>query len=150
MGAANLEQAISIAVEAHRGSVDKSGVPYILHPLRLMSRMTTDAERMIAVLHDVVEDTNWTLDALRAEGFSEDILSALDCLTRREGETYEAFIARASANPLARRVKIADLEDNMDIRRLSRLADKDVGRLRRYLQAWQFIAGVDCGDGASV
>src|SRR4051794_32968482 len=94
-----LESAIAVAVEAHRGQMDKSGQPYILHPLRVMFRCETDAERTVAVLHDVVEDTSVTVDDLRRAGFGEDVLAALDCVTKREGEGYEAFVERAAANP---------------------------------------------------
>ena len=123
-----LERAILLAVQAHRGQVDRSGAPYILHPLRVMFRVETENERIAAVLHDVVEDTDWTLDGLRAEGFPEEIVQAVDCLTRREGESYDDRVARAAAHPIARRVKLADLEDNMDARRLTRWSEEDAAR----------------------
>lgn len=131
-----LQRAIEIAVEAHREQVDKAGAPYILHPLRLMLRVMGNDEMIAAVLHDVVEDTEWTIDRLRREGFSDAVLSAIDCLTRREDETYEQFIERAAANPVARRVKLADLEDNMDIRRIRTLGPSAHDRLERYHAAW--------------
>jgi len=136
---ATLERALVIAAEAHQGALDKGGAPYILHPLRVMHQVTTADEQIIAILHDVVEDTSWTFDALRAEGFSEAIVSAVDALTRREGETYEAFIARGATNPLARRVKLADIEDNMDLRRLGEIGEKDLERLKRYQRARKVI-----------
>lgn len=133
-----VEKAIGIAVTAHRGQRDKSGAPYILHPLRLMSRMETDAERIVAVLHDVIEDTNVTADDLRREGFTEEVLDALACVTKtHEEESYAAFIRRAAANPIARRVKLADLEDNLDARRLGEVTDKDAKRMTKYLCAWR-------------
>lgn len=134
---ADLEEAISIAVEAHRGQKDRAGAPYILHPLRVMFRVQTDAERMAAVLHDVVEDTGWTLDALRERGFPSEVVEAVDHLTRRGGESYDDFVTRAAAHPVARRVKVADLEDNMDVRRTGTLSESDVERLSRYLRAWR-------------
>jgi (p)ppGpp synthase/HD superfamily hydrolase len=134
---ADLERAIRLAVEAHAGQRDKADAPYILHPLRLMLRVQTDAERMAAVLHDVVEDTPWTLDALRAEGFPDEVIDAVDHLTRREGESYEAFTRRAAAHPVARRVKIADLEDNMDVRRIAVVTGHEAERLTRYHRAWR-------------
>jgi len=137
----SIEQAIQIALQAHKGQRDKAGAPYILHPLRLMLRMQNEQEMITAVLHDVVEDSEWTLDALRDAGIAQDILDAFDCLTRREHESYEEFIARLAPNPLARKVKIADLEDNMDLRRLADLRDKDQSRLQRYLKAWKFLTG---------
>lgn len=136
---ATLERALVIAAQAHQGALDKGGAPYILHPLRLMHQMTTTNERIVAILHDVVEDSPWSLDALRAEGFSEDVVSAVDGLTRREGETYDDFITRGSANPLARRVKLADIEDNMDLRRLREIGEKDLERLQRYQRARKAI-----------
>src|SRR5215475_6553427 len=99
---ATLERAIMIAAQAHLGQRDKGGAPYILHPLRMMMRMESEAAMIAATLHDVVEDSDWTLDRLRAEGFSEEVLQAVDCLTRRDGETYEKFVARAQANAIAR------------------------------------------------
>jgi (p)ppGpp synthase/HD superfamily hydrolase len=131
-----LEDAIALAVEAHRGQRDKAGQTYILHPLRVMMRLETEAERMAAILHDVVEDTPYTLERLRQLGYPEEVLGALDCLTKRDGETYEAFIERVRPHPLARRVKLADLEDNMDVRRLLSVGPKETERLARYRAAW--------------
>jgi (p)ppGpp synthase/HD superfamily hydrolase len=131
-----LEAALALAVEAHRGQRDKAGQPYILHPLRVMMRLETDAERTVALLHDVVEDTPWTLERLREAGYPEDVLRALDALTRRDGETYEAFVERLRPDALARRVKLADLEDNMDVRRLTAVTPRDAERLARYRAAW--------------
>jgi len=136
VSAPTLEDAIALAVEAHRGQRDKAGQTYILHPLRVMMRLETETERMVAVLHDVVEDSPWTLERLRGLGYPEEVLGALDCLTKREGETYEAFIERLLPNPLARRVKRADLEDNLDVRRLPAVTAKDAERLARYRAAW--------------
>lgn len=135
----NLERAIAIAVEAHTGQKDRYGASYILHPLRVMARVSTDPEKMVAILHDVVEDTDWTFDDLRREGFSEELIAALDCVTKREGEAYEDFVKRSAANPLARRVKTADLEDNMDLRRAEKLTEKDLERMNKYLRAWRFL-----------
>lgn len=132
-----LEKAILIAVAAHRGQKDRNGSPYILHPLRVMARVDTDLERIVAVLHDVVEDTDWTFGNLQREGFPADVLAALDCVTKREGEDYDSFVERSASNPLARRVKLADLEDNMDVRRMSEVTEKDHERLQKYLKAWR-------------
>jgi len=136
---ATLEDAILLAVQAHQGQNDKAGAPYILHPLRVMLRMGSDIEMMVAVLHDVLEDTQYTLLDLQQAGYPEEVLEALDCLTRRENETYEEFIERVKTNPLARKVKIADLEDNMDIRRISAPQEKDMERLKRYRRAWSAL-----------
>lgn len=135
-----LTKAISIAVEAHKGQVDKAGAPYVTHPLRLMTKMNTDTERIVAVLHDVVEDCkDWNFARLRNEGIPEEAIKALRFVTKRprDKNDYEGFVRRAASNPISRRVKIADIEDNMDIRRLSLITNKDVKRLRKYLRAWQ-------------
>lgn len=133
-----LAHAIALAAEAHRGQVDRAGQPYILHPLRVMFQLESDIERIVAILHDVVEDTAYTFADLRQMGYSEEIISALDGVTRREDESYEAFVERSAQNPISRRVKLADLTDNMDIRRIAgELEDKDVARLKRYQRAWQ-------------
>lgn len=141
--ASMLEKAIGIAVEAHRGQRDRNGQPYILHPLRVMFRLQTDEERMVGILHDVVEDTPWTFEALGKEGFSAQVLNAIDCVTKREGESYEDFVNRSAANPLARRVKLADLEDNMDVRRLPGVRPKDFERMAKYLKAWKQLMGIE-------
>jgi (p)ppGpp synthase/HD superfamily hydrolase len=131
-----LEDAVQLALDAHRGQVDRIGEPYILHPLRVMARVNTDTERMIAVLHDVIEDTEITLDDLRSRGYEDEIVEAVDCLSRREGESYAEFIQRIKPNPLAVSVKLADLRENMDLRRNPLLQDKDLERLQRYQNAW--------------
>ncbi len=139
----HLEKAIAIAVEAHRGQKDKNGAAYILHPLRVMARVNCEAEKIAAILHDVVEDSGWTLDRLRNEGFSAEVIQAIDFVTKREGESYEDFVKRSAANPVARRVKIADLEDNMDIRRMEALMPTDAERLNQYLRAWHYLTALE-------
>jgi (p)ppGpp synthase/HD superfamily hydrolase len=131
-----LAHALALAAAAHEHQHDRSGKPYILHPLRIMMRMATEEEMTVAVLHDVVEDTAWTLDGLREEGFSEDVIHAVDCLTKREGEAYSSLINRAKQSPLAVRVKLSDLEDNMDVKRLNTFTDEDAERLKKYHAAW--------------
>jgi (p)ppGpp synthase/HD superfamily hydrolase len=140
-----LAHAIALAADAHRHQKDRAGKAYILHPLRLMVKMTDDYAMMAAVLHDVVEDTEWTLDELRAEGFPDDVVFAVDCLTQRVGEPYSALIQRAKLSPISLRVKIADLEDNMDVKRLGRVNVHDTERLQKYHTSWreltEFLAG---------
>lgn len=138
---ATVEDAVSIAARAHRGQTDKAGAPYLLHPLRMMLRMDSEAAMMAAVLHDVVEDTEWTLERLREAGFSEEVLEAVDCLTHREGESYVEFVERVRMNPIARQVKIADLEDNMNVRRMNQLGPKESERLEKYHRAWRVLKG---------
>jgi (p)ppGpp synthase/HD superfamily hydrolase len=116
-----LERAIAIAAEAHAGQVDWAGMPYVLHPLRMMLRVSSIDERIVAVLHDVCEDCpGWTFDRLRGEGFAVHIIEALQSVTKRDGEDYEAFVRRAAANPIGRSVKLADLHDNSDLSRMAR------------------------------
>ena len=142
---ATLEDAISIAAEAHRGQRDKAGAVYLLHPLRLMLRMDSEAAMMAAVLHDVVEDSDWTLERLRERGFPEEVVDAVACLTHRDGEGYEEFVERVKPNPLARRVKIADLEDNMNVLRIGQLGPKDLERLEKYHRAWRALKQAERG-----
>jgi (p)ppGpp synthase/HD superfamily hydrolase len=138
-----LEKAVTIALEAHRGQRDRTGAPYILHPMRVMAGVDSDTEKMVAILHDVVEDTDWTFEKLAREGFPDEVIEALKCVTKREGEEYEDFVKRSAGNKTARRVKIADLEHNMDARRLSNVTDKDVERLKKYARAWRFLKGLE-------
>ena len=137
-----LERAIEIATEAHKGQYDKAGNDYIGHPLRVMDMGRTEEEKIVGVLHDVVEDTEWTFAQLAAEGFSQEVIDALQCVTKlSENENYDDFIERVKKNPLATAVKINDLSDNMDIRRLPYLSDKDVKRLKKYLKAYKKLIG---------
>ena len=137
-----LQRAIEIATEAHKGQYDKSGKDYIGHPLRVMEMGKTDEEKIVGVLHDVIEDTDWTFEALAEEGFSKEVINALRCVTKiSENENYDDFIERVKKNPLAVAVKINDLSDNMDIRRLPYLSDKDVKRLKKYLRAYKKLIG---------
>ena len=126
--------------EAHAGITDKGGAPYILHPLRMMMDLISAEERIVAVLHDVCEDCpGWTFERLRGEGFSEEILTALDSVTKREGETYEEFALRAAVNPISRRVKLADLRDNSDLSRITNPSVKDHQRIAKYARAIELI-----------
>jgi len=139
----NLANAILIATQAHKEQKDRWGGPYILHPLRVMFRLHKEPDMIVAVLHDVVESTEWTLDELKKEGFSGEVIDAINALTRRTGETYWDAVARAKRNKIARKVKIVDLEDNMDMRRMTQLADEDRDRLKRYHKAWLILQSSD-------
>ncbi len=136
-----LERAITIAAEAHAGQKDRAGAPYILHPIRLMIQMDSENAMMASVLHDVVEDSVWTLDDLRKEGFSNEVLNAVDCLTHRdeEGEDYWDYIQRAKSDPIAIKVKLADLEDNLNSDRLNEVTEKDEKRFDRYRKAQEML-----------
>jgi len=136
----DLEHAIALAVKAHSGQTDKVGQPYILHSLRVMLNVEGELARIVAILHDVIEDTDYSFDDLREMGYSDAVITALDCVTRRDDETYMEFVARSKTNLIARQVKLADLEDNMDIRRIqSPLRQKDLERLERYRKAWGML-----------
>jgi len=132
-----LNDAIILAASKHEGQLDRAGLPYILHPLRLMLEQTTEVRRMAAVLHDVVEDTDVTLDDLREMGYSEEVVTAVDALTRRDGEAWEDYIERVASVPDAVVIKRADLTHNMDLRRLPEVKDSDLDRFRRYVYAWR-------------
>ena len=135
-----LNEAIRIAVVAHNGQLDKGGKPYILHPLHLMNQLMFDTElATIAVLHDVVEDSDITLEHLYSSGFSDRICQALKCLTHRPEQSYEEYIQIISRNYDAIRVKRKDLEHNSDITRLKGVTDKDLKRMQKYHKAFVFL-----------
>ena len=131
----HLGRAIELAKQHHKGQTDKAGKPYINHPLRVMNQMKSEDEKIVAVLHDIVEDTDISLNDLRNEGFSEEVVSAVECLTKQDGENYDSYIERISFNPLAVKIKLADLEDNRDLTRLPQVTDKDLERLEKYDKA---------------
>ena len=141
--AGTLERAIAIAAAAHEGQVDKAGAPYILHPLRMMLAVATPAARMVAVLHDVVEDTSVTLEQLREEGFPDSVVEAVDALTKRDSENYEAFIRRVAPIPIAREVKLADLRDNADLSRIADPTEKDRARIEKYRGAIEYLQSLE-------
>lgn len=134
-----LERAIAVAAKAHEGQHDKGGTAYILHPLRVMLRVQTTEQRIVAVLHDVLEDTSMSLADLAREGFALKILAAVLALSRRDDESYEAFVARLGGDPLARVVKLADLADNSDLSRIAIPGPEDLARLQRYQQASAYL-----------
>jgi (p)ppGpp synthase/HD superfamily hydrolase len=133
---ATLERAIQIAVEAHAGVLDKGGKPYILHPLRIMLKGSTDEERIVRVLHDVVEDSeDWTLERLREEGFNETVVQCIDNLSRRDDEHYDDFIERCGSHLISLEGKLDDIEDNMQVSRIVTLEQKDFNRMKKYHKA---------------
>jgi hypothetical protein len=139
---APIEKALQIAARAHEGQTDKEGQPYILHPLRVMNAVESEAEKVVAILHDVIEDTSVTAEDLRSEGFDEVVLTALDCVTHRQDEPYADYVVRCKGDQIGRRVKLADLEDNARLSRALLRPDRiepDVARLRKYLLAYKFL-----------
>ncbi|HAN76644.1 MAG TPA: hypothetical protein DCQ31_02130 [Bacteroidales bacterium] len=134
-----LEQAITIAVNAHQGQKDKNGMPYILHPLRIMFQGKNLDEKIVGVLHDTLEDTNITAEYLRSNGFPEHIIEAIIIVSRLETETYEEFILKTKQNTLAKQIKIYDLTDNLDVKRLTFVSTTDAERMNKYLKALQVL-----------
>ena len=133
-----LKLAIEIAISAHNGQLDThNGRPYIEHPFRVMNAGHTLQEKIVGVLHDVVEDTDWTLNKLKAEGFTNEIVDGIDAVTRRDNESYDDYIIRVQTNSLGIRVKLNDLTDNMDIRRWKEVQYQDLARLQKYLSAYK-------------
>ncbi len=131
----DIEKAILLALNAHKGQLDKGGNPYILHPIAVMNRVVTIEEKIVAVLHDVIEDTEITLDDLRKHGFTEEIIEAINLLTKKEQDSYDEFIEKTINNPISRKVKIADIKENMDISRIKDPTTKDFQRLEKYKKA---------------
>ena len=137
---ATLERALQIAVQAHAGQKDKSGAAYIFHPIRVMMRCTSPEAKIVGLLHDVVEDTSVTFEDLEAEGFSKDVLAALRLLTHASEVPYEDYIQQVKTHPIAMEAKLADLEDNMDIRRLQEVDEKATKRFKKYLAAYRHLS----------
>lgn len=136
-----LERAMEIAVAAHAGQKDKYGAPYIGHVMRVMNLGKTEAEKIVGVLHDVVEDTSWTFERLAEEGLEPALIAALKGVTKlAEDEDYDHFVARTLQNRLSCCVKLNDLTDNMDLRRIPEVSEKDISRLNKYLKAYRKIS----------
>lgn len=139
-----LGRAIAIAATVHEHQKDKGGNAYILHPMRIMMRLRTNDEDLMcmAILHDVVEDSDWTIEKLNAEGFSDRVLAGLSLLTHNSEDDYETYIQKISTNKDAILVKLQDLKDNSDITRLKGLSPKDVDRMVKYQRAFKYLEGV--------
>lgn len=136
---ATLERAIELAARGHARQKDKAGEPYILHPLRVMFSLQDEKERIVAVLHDLIEDTAFTLRDLNREGFAADVIEAVEALTKRPSETRVDAAHRAATNPLARAVKLADIADNMNLNRIAEPSERDIARLAEYEQVQQIL-----------
>lgn len=135
-----LDKAARICVEKHAGQRDKTGTAYFLHPMRVAMRCKNDEEKMVALLHDTIEDTDVTPEYLLAEDFSQAIVDGVLSVTKREGENSEEFVARAKRNPIGRAVKIHDLEDNLDIFRFTEFDAGMMERYNKYLRAYRFLS----------
>jgi len=136
------ERAYDLAIKAHNGQTDKAGKPYIEHVLRVAENMRDEITKTVAYLHDVVEDTNITIDEISA-GFGSDVANAVNSLSRTDGESYADFISRLSKNAIARAVKVADLKDNLDLSRLKSISNVDKERAEKYKIALKFIELVE-------
>ena len=135
-------KALDLASWKHRDQKDKAGKPYFGHIARVSNACKTPQAKIVALLHDIIEDTDVTPEQMEELGFPEYIIKAVLCLTHKEGESYEDYVKRAAKNPIAREVKIADLEDNMDVSRLEKVSEKDLVRMDKYLRAWKYLKGL--------
>ena len=140
LGQGTLERAIEIAARTHAGQVDKGGAPYILHPLRVMLRVAPGAQQIVAVLHDVVEDSDVTFEDLEREGFAAEVIKGLRAVTKVEGESYEDFVARAARDPVGKAVKLADLMETSDLSRIAEPSQKDLERVAKYRRAIAYLS----------
>lgn len=134
-----LQFALELAIEKHKNQKDKSGKPYILHPLHVMETVKSDDAKIVAILHDIIEDTDVTEEDLLNAGLSKHIVDAIVMLTRSRDEDYMDYVKKLSSNPLAKEVKLADLQHNMDLRRLSTLKERDLDRNRKYQIAYHYL-----------
>lgn len=135
--------AFEIATRAHYGQKDKAGKDYIEHPKRVAAKCDNPQERIVALLHDTIEDSDVTPEFLAETGFTEEIIEAILSVTKRVGESYDEFVRRAAQNPIGRQVKLHDLEDNLDILRLEVLSEKDLERLNKYMLAYRYLSALD-------
>lgn len=133
------EKAYEIAKRAHLGQIDKAGEDYIKHPEKVASFVNSDEEKAVAYLHDVIEDTELTLEDLREYGFSEEVLKAVDVITKKKGQDYQTYLNSVKENKLARVVKLADLRHNSDLTRLIDITEKDIERKEKYQKAIDFL-----------
>lgn len=135
-----IEKAIAVALDAHTGQTDKAGKPYILHPLRVMQQLETETEQIVGVLHDVVEDSEYTFEDLENCGFPNEAIAAIKLVTKQPGVDYQAYLANIKSNSIARNVKLADLQDNMNLQRLQTITEKDLQRQAKYKKAVDFLS----------
>ena len=133
------EKAYKIAKKAHLGQVDKAGEDYIKHPEKVASFVKTDEEKAVAYLHDVIEDTELTLEDLGEYDFSKEVIEAVDIITKKRGEDYQSYLNSVKKNKLARAVKLADLRHNSDLTRLTKVTEKDIKRKEKYQKAIDFL-----------
>lgn len=138
------KKAMKLCFDAHQHQVDKSGMPYVFHPMIVAERMTSELTTVVALLHDVVEDTDYTLEDLRAMGYPEEVISALSLLTHALSVPYMDYVKEIAKNQIAREVKLGDLRHNSDIARLSKVTEKDLARVEKYRKAIEYLESVAC------
>lgn len=138
-------QAMKLCFQAHKDQTDKSGIPYVFHPIHLAEQMKDEDTTIVALLHDVVEDTSYTLDDLRSFGFSDAVVDAIALMTHKKGVPYMDYVARIKSNPIARAVKLADLTHNSDTTRLDCVDDQTLQRIHKYAKAKELLENDDCG-----
>ena len=129
------KKAMRIAFDAHKDQVDRSGVPYIFHPMHLAEQMTDEERTCAALLHDVVEDTDLTFEDLAEQGIPETVIAALKLLTHDDAVPYLEYVGNIKENPIAASVKLADLRHNSDLTRLDAVSQKDLDRVKKYSDA---------------
>lgn len=135
--------ALKLCFEAHKDQTDKSGLPYVFHPFHLAEQMPDEKTTVVALLHDVIEDTDYTLDDMKNMGFSDDILSAIALMTHDDGVPYMEYVALIKKNPIAKMVKLADLRHNSDMSRLDKVTAHDRERAEKYKKAIEFLESSD-------
>lgn len=133
------KKAVNLMFEAHKEQRDKSGLPYVFHPFHLAEQMEDETTTLVALLHDVVEDTDYTLDDLRRMGFSQEVCEAVDLMTHREGVPYMDYVRRIKTNPVAVKVKLADLRHNSDMTRMEAPTERDLQRAEKYREAMRLL-----------
>lgn len=133
------KEAMKLCFDAHKDQKDKSGIPYVFHPIHLAEQMKDEKTTVVALLHDVIEDTEYTLEDLEEKGFGKDILEAISLMTHNDGSKYMDYVARIKGNPIARTVKLADLNHNSDITRLDTIDEKALRRVEKYKKAIAFL-----------
>lgn len=133
------KKAVNLMFEAHKEQRDKSGLPYVFHPFHLAEQMEDETTTVVALLHDVVEDSDYTLDDLRLMGFSEEVCEAVDLMTHREGVPYMEYVRRIKTNPVAVKVKLADLRHNSDMTRMEAPTERDLQRAEKYREAMRLL-----------
>ena len=134
------KKALKLSFEAHKNQVDKSGMPYVYHPFHLAEQMETEETVVVALLHDVVEDTDYTLDDIRAMGFPDSVVEALALMTHDKSVTYMDYVAKIKSNPIAKAVKLADLKHNSDLSRLDKVDEKALKRVEKYAKSIKVLS----------